>query len=157
MGCKDSTLARSQSRTRAGLILLPLLQAVPTEAARTARLHTLNYTRTACLQTLNDAHAHAQASSPYRICKLRQPGRRWLAAFEDSTQKRHRLIRTRSSGSLGLLGPPCVDASKTTTILPLTGHPPSATELPERYKVFFKLQVSVLRFKSQRVPSAAQM
>ncbi|KAF5843311.1 hypothetical protein DUNSADRAFT_112 [Dunaliella salina] len=71
---------------------------------------------------------HAQVcsalkSSSYRTCRLRKSGREFLQAFEDSTQKRRRLIRTRSSGSLGLLGPPSVDPSSVTIIHPMAGKP----------------------------------
>lgn len=75
---------------------------------------------------------HAQVcaalkSSSYRTCRLRKSGREFLQAFEDSTQKRRRLIRTRSSGNLGLLGPPSVDPSSVTVIHPLAGKPKGDT------------------------------
>uniref|UniRef100_A0A7S3QX93 Uncharacterized protein n=1 Tax=Dunaliella tertiolecta TaxID=3047 RepID=A0A7S3QX93_DUNTE len=60
-----------------------------------------------------------------RMCRLRKYGRRWLQAFEDSTWKRRRIIRTRSAGTLGLLGPSHIDPSQTHKILPVVGEYPS--------------------------------
>ncbi|KAF5830944.1 hypothetical protein DUNSADRAFT_13827, partial [Dunaliella salina] len=68
-----------------------------------------------------------------RICRLRKFGRRWLQAFEDSTWKRRRIIRTRSAGNLGLLGPSHIDPSKVHKILPVVGEHPAVTAQEARY------------------------